>query len=349
MSGDNVAIDRDEASPRGTPKGTKPVGLTLACWDYDRTRPLMDGRVTPEGIELRYLPLEMPESFFRMLKFGEFHVSEMSLSWYTRLAGEANRPFHAIPVFVSRMFRHSCIYVNTRSGIREPVDLIGRDVGCPEYQMTAAVWIKGLLSEFHGVPVNSVHYRTGGLEEPGREEQPMNLPPDIKVAPIPSDRTLSDMLESGEIDALYTAHMPSCFGRVSHVKRLFEDYVTVEREYFQRTRIFPIMHTIVIRDDVLQESPWIARSLVKGFEDAKQLAVAELFEVAALKVGLPWLVAEAESCAKLFGSRDFWPYGIEQNRHTLECFLRYSNEQGLCEPLAPEDLFVPNTLVSSKK
>jgi len=158
-----------------------PLRLTLACWDYDRTRALQDGRVRPEGIELTYLPIGMPESFFRMLRYGEFDVSEMSFSWYVRSFFREPRALVAIPVFPSRMFRHSCIYVHAASGIHEPKDLVGRRVGVPEYQMTAAVWLKGILAEYHGVPVNSVSYHTGGLKQPGRTETPMDLPPDIVV------------------------------------------------------------------------------------------------------------------------------------------------------------------------
>ncbi|MEA2330769.1 MAG: 4,5-dihydroxyphthalate decarboxylase [Thermoleophilaceae bacterium] len=325
--------------------------LTLACWDYDRTRALADGRVRPEGIDLRYLPLEMPESFFRMLRFAEFEASEMSLSWYTRTVFSDPRPFQAIPVFPSRMFRHSCIYVNAASGIREPADLVGRKVGCPEYQMTAAVWIKGFLADEHGVPVNSVTYYTGGLEQPGRRETPMTLPDDISVVPIGDERTLSQMLEEGEIDALYSAHGPSPFSAGSpKVKRLFEDYPEMERDYYRRTGIFPIMHTVVVRQDVLDETPWVAGALTKAFEAARDLARDDLFEVGALKVMLPWLVAAAEETRELFGSADFWPYGLEPNRKALTTFLRYSFEQGLSpRQLEPEELFVPSTLLTAKK
>jgi 4,5-dihydroxyphthalate decarboxylase len=324
--------------------------VTLACWDYDRTRALMDGTVEPEGIDLTYVSLMMPESFFRMTRFGEFHASEMSLSWYTAMFSEIERPFTAIPVFPSRMFRHGSIYVNAHAGITEPADLIGKRVGCPEYQMTAAVWIKGILADRYGVPVNSVEYHTGGLEQPGREELPMDLPPDIVVVPIPKHRTLSEMLETGEIDALYTAHMPSPFARSSpNVKRLFEDYRTVEREYFVDTGIFPIMHTVVIRQDVLDSHPWVARSLAKAFEASKERALNDLFETTALKYMLPWLTADAEEARDLAGSRDFWPYGLEHNRLCLSTFLRYSQEQGLMSVLLePEELFVSSTLHTAK-
>ncbi len=310
----------------------------------------MDGSVRPEGIDLTYLPIMMPESFFRMLNFGEFAASEMSLSWYARTLSLDPRPFVAIPVFPSRMFRHSSIYVSSKSGIREPSDLVGRRVGCPEYQMTAAVWIKGILADDHDVPVNSVTYFTGGLEQPGREERPMSLPDDIVVTPISRTETLSAMLDRGEIDALYTAHMPSPFAQGSpNVRRLFEDYPTVEREYLARTGIFPIMHTVVVRQDILDAHPWAAQSLTKAFEESKQAAYQQLYETTALKYMLPWLTAEAEHTREIFGKDDFWPYGLDANRVTLETFLRYSHEQGLIRsPVKPEMLFATGTLLSSK-
>ena len=324
--------------------------LTLACWDYDRTRALQDGRVGVEGVDLTYLPLMMPESFFRMLRYGEFGASEMSLSWYTRTVFTDPRPFVAIPVFPSRMFRHSCVYVNVDSGIEHPEDLAGKRVGCPEYQMTAAVWLKGILADRHGVPVDSVRYRTGGLEQPGRTETPMALPERFDVEPIPSHSTLSELLEKGEIDALYTAHMPSCFARGSaRVRRLWADPVTVEQQYLAETGIFPIMHVVVVRSDVYAASPWVMRSLTKAFEQARQVARADLYETTALKTMLPWLTAEAERTRDVFGSTDFWPYGVEANRSTLATFLRYSFEQGLSSrPLRPEELFAPETLAEAR-
>lgn len=324
--------------------------LTLACWDYDRTRALMDGRVQPEGIDLTYLPLGMPESFFRMLRHGEFGASEMSLSWYTRTVFSEPRPFIALPVFPSRMFRHSSIYVHAASGIRSPADLRGKRIGCPEYQMTAAVWIKGILAEHYGVPVNSVTYHTGGLKEPGRRETPMELPDDIRVEPIPDGMTLSEMLERGEIDALYTAEAPDTFERGSrNVRRLFEDHAAVEREFFQQTGLFPIMHTVVVRRDIYEQNRWIAQSLTKAFAAAQEIAYRELREMTALKLMLPWLLSHIETTIQSMGSEDFWPYGMERNRDTLSTFLRYSYEQGLSpRQLEPEELFAPETLETSR-
>jgi 4,5-dihydroxyphthalate decarboxylase len=248
------------------------------------------------------------------------------------------------------MFRHSSIYVNAASGIQTPSDLVGKRVGCPEYQMTAAVWIKGILSDYHDVPVNTVTYYTGGLEQPGREETPMDLPSDIKVVPIGNERTLSAMLDAGEIDALYTAHMPSCFASGSpNVRRLFANYAEVEHAYLAETGIFPIMHTIVVRTSTLEKNPWVARSLMKAFEESKERAVAELFETTALKCMLPWLTSAAEETRAAFGTEDFWPYGIAPNDAALTAFLRYSYEQGLAPALLePIDIFAVSTQEAAK-
>ncbi|MDB5892843.1 MAG: 4,5-dihydroxyphthalate decarboxylase, partial [Rhodoferax sp.] len=226
--------------------------LTFGCWNYDRTRALMDGSVQADGIDLNYLNMPVEETFFRMLRHREFDVAEMSLSSYSVSMHKPDRPFVAIPVFPSRFFRHSCIYVNANSGIREAKDLIGKRVGNPEYQMTAPVWIRGILSDHYGVPVDSVTYFTGGEEEPGRSEKiRLDLPPNIRVESIGPEQTLAQKLLDAEIDALYTARMPSSFlNGGGKVKRLFEDYEQVERNYFRETKMFPIMHTVAIRREV---------------------------------------------------------------------------------------------------
>ena len=326
------------------------LALTLACWNYDRTRALVDGRVHAEGIDLNILELPVEETFFRMLRHREFDVAEMSLSSYVLTLFTPERPFIAIPVFPSRAFRHSGIYINAATGIREPKDLIGRKVGNPEYQLTANVWIRGILAEHYGVPINGVTYYTGGQEEPGRlEKSPLHLPADIRVERIGADETLASMLERGAIDALYAPKAPSTLRSApAKVKRLFDDVMAVEREYFRRTRIFPIMHTVVIRRDVYEQHRWVAQSLFKAFAAAQRETYADLDETSALKAMLPWLIAHLEDTRREMGE-DFWPYGLEPNRHVLETFLRYSHEQGLAKQrLSPEDLFAPEALVSFK-
>jgi len=326
------------------------LALSLACWNYDRTRALMDGTIRPDGIDLTYLNLPVEETFFRMLRNREFDVAEMSLSSYTVSMFREPRPFVAIPIFPSRMFRHSSIYINTGSGIREPKDLVGKRVGTPEYQMTAPVWIRGILAEHYGVPVNSVTYCTGGEEEPGRSEKlKLDLPPSIRVEPIGAGQTLSAMLASGEIDALHTARMPSTFVTApDKVKRLFPDFVDVEKAYFRKTGIFPMMHTVAIRREVYEKNRWIAQSLYKAFAASQKATYEDLYVTAALKVMLPWLTAEVEQTRTLMGE-DFWPYGFDKNEKTLATFLRYHHEQGLSKRLlTPEELFAPETLEEFK-
>jgi 4,5-dihydroxyphthalate decarboxylase len=324
--------------------------LTFGCWNYDRTRALMDGSVQPDGIDLNYLNMPVEETFFRMLRHQEFELAELSLSSYTVSMFKPDRPFVAIPAFPSRFFRHSCIYINANSGIREAKDLIGKRVGNPEYQMTAPVWIRGILSDHYGVPVDSVSYFTGGEEEPGRSEKiKLELPLNIKVQAIDPDKTLAQMLLDGEIDALYTARMPSSFlNGGGKVKRLFEDYEPVERNYFKETGLFPIMHTVAIRRDVYEANRWIAQSMMKAMWESQRRSYADLYETAALKTMLPWLTSHVEQVRREMGE-DFWPYGFEKNEANLRTFLRYHFEQGLSKRLLePRELFAPESLEAFK-
>jgi len=324
--------------------------LSFACWDYDRTRTLMDGTLSVDGIDLNYLNLPVEETFFRMARFKEFDVAEMSLSSYCITLSKPDRPFIAIPIFPSRFFRHSCIYVNSNSGIREPKDLIGKRIASPEYQMTAPVWIRGILSDHYEVPVDAQPYLYGGEEEVGRiEKMKLQLPPRIKVHPIGPHQTLSQMLHDGDLDALYTARMPSSFLKGDgRVRRLFENYVEVERAYYRETGIFPIMHTVVIRREVYEANRWIAQSLTKAFIQAQQKTYADLYETAALKTMLPWLTAHVEDARREFGD-DWWAYGLEKNVKTLETFTRYHFEQGLSnQKIELKDLFAPESLEAFK-
>ena len=323
--------------------------LTFGCWDYDRTRAVMDDTVRPDGIELNSLNMPVEETFFRMLRHREFDVAEMSLSSYTVSLFKDPKPFIAIPVFPSRFFRHSSIYVSANSNILEPRDLIGKRIGNPEYQMTAPVWIRGILSDHYGVPVDGVTYVTGGEEEPGRPEKlKLDLPSNIVVERIGEHQTLSQMLADGEIDALYTARKPSSFNGDGRVRRLFENFVEVERDYYRSTGIFPIMHTVAIRREIYDQNRWIAQSLFKALNEAQRLAYRDLGETAALKAMLPWLHAHVEEARREMGD-DYWPYGFEKNRETLETFLRYHYEQGLSKrQLQPDELFAPETLEAFK-
>lgn len=318
--------------------------LTLACWDYDRTAALADGRVQPQGIDLRYLSMPLEEIFFRMARFGEFEAAEFSLGSYV-VSLSRSAPFVALPVFPSRTFRHNGVYVHATAGITEPSDLRGKVVGVPEYQVTAAVWIRGMLAEHYGVPVESVTYRTGGVESPGRiEKLPINVP-GVDIEPIGSDRTLSEMLVNGEIDALYVPRVPSPFAAGNPaVRRLWTDSPSAEREYFETTKCFPIITVLVLRRDVYEHDKWIARSLLDAFSEAKQLAEVRLSETAAMANMLPWGYEEVRHVRALMGE-NFWPYGLEPNEHVLRTFLRYQHEQHLSDRLyEPSELFAKETL-----
>lgn len=320
--------------------------LTLACGDYDRTRALADGTVRPQGIELTCLQLPVEEIFFRMARFAEFDVAELSMSTYLRTMREADwGDFVAIPVFPSRSFRHNGVYVHAQSGIERPEDLRGRVVGLPEYQLTACVWIRGILADHHGVPVDSVRYRTGGLHSPGRHEKlALELPPNIDVEPIPPGKTLSDMLATGEIDALYTPRVPRCYRSSPRAVRRLFDVRSAEEAYFRATGILPIMHTVVVRRDVYEAQRWVARSLYSAFSEAKELALRGLDETAALRYMLPWLPVEVERTQSLLGD-DYWPYGLERNLENLATLIRYAHEQGIAlRRFAPAELFAPETL-----
>ena len=324
------------------------LSLSFACWDYDRTRALVDGRVAVDGVDLICHSLPVEETFFRMLRYREFDACEMSLSSYC-LSKFRDDAFIALPAWPSRFFRHSCVYINEKSGIKEPKDLIGKRIGNPEYQMTAPAWIRGIMADEYGVPVDSVQYLTGGEEEPGRPEKiALDLPANIKLEPIGPEDTLNGMLADGRIDALYTARMPSCYGKVPGVRRLFEDYVPVEKAYYQKTKIFPIMHTVVIRRDVYEKNRWVAAALYKALLRAQAITYADLRTTASLQCMLPWSSAEEESTRKLMGD-NFWPYGFAENEHVLETFTRYSFEQGLSKrKLEPRELFAPETLEAFK-
>ena len=318
------------------------LSLSFACWDYDRVKALQDGRVRPEGIDLNFLSLDIEETFFRALRNQEFDVCELSLSSYLLTLDAADPPFIAIPVFPSRFFRHQSIYVNT-GRVSEPADLVGKRIGVPEYQLTACVWQRGILADEYGVPVDGVRYVSGSLSDSGRrpEKIPLSLPPNVSVTPVEDGQNLSDMLADGEIDALYTARAPHTFGTSPKVDRLFPNFREVEQEYFARTRIFPIMHVIALRRETYERDPWIARSLLKAFNQSLRHAYVALEQTAGLKYMLPWLPEHYRETLDALGD-GYWDYGIERNRHVLETFTRYSYEQGLAQQLrTPEELFVP--------
>jgi 4,5-dihydroxyphthalate decarboxylase len=283
------------------------------------------------------------EVFWRMTRHAEFDAAEMSMSSYMLRRSRGDDSVTAIPVFTSREFRHSCIWVRADADIRAPADLRGRRVGAAEWQLTANLWIRGLLADDYQVQPHDMRWYLGGLYQPGRVEKITLQLPGVEVNPIAADQTLSQMLEEGQLEAVIGPRPPSGFPGPK-VKRLFEDFRRVERDYFQRTRIFPIMHAVVIRRDVLERHPWVARSLYDAFVESKRRAIAELHNPVVLYSTLPWQIAEIEATDALMGE-DYWPYGLEPNRKTLETLMRYSCEQGIAERSVPvESLFAASTL-----
>jgi 4,5-dihydroxyphthalate decarboxylase len=326
------------------------VPLTIACGNYDRTRAIIDGRVKVEGCAVTYLSLYPEEIFFRVFRYQEFDVAEMSFSSYLRTVAAGTSSYIGLPAFVSRIFRHSGIYVRADAGIRTPEDLRGKRIGLPEYQITAVVWMRGLLQHEYGVSPNEISWRSGGQEEPGRDERtPLKPIPGLDLKPIRSDQTLVGMLRNGELDALFTARAPSSFlAGEPHIVRLFPDTRAAETAYYKKTGMFPIMHLVGIKKSLVQQYPWLVTSVYKAFLEAKALAMVDLCDVNALMVTLPWLVAETKETMAVMGP-DFWSYGVHENRREIEALAQYAFEQGLIDlQLKVEELFAPATFELSK-
>ena len=326
------------------------LSLSFGGCDYwDRTRALMDGTVQPAGIDLNYLVVPLQDLFRRVAQHAEFDAAEMSMSTYLALAGGGDKRFVGIPVFPSRNFRHSYLFVNAKAGIERPEDLRGRRVGVPEYQMTAALWIRAILQHDHGVHPREMQWFTGGLAAPGYAERShIDLPPEINLSVIGESQTLETMLDEGDLDALISPVRPHSLveGR-GLVQRMFPDYRNVEKDYYRRTRIFPIMHTVILRREIYEANPWVVASLFEAFEKAKIAGRERLLVTGPLAVALPWVPADLEEIDDVFEGADPWVYGIEPNRHVLEAMIRYSHEQGLAPKImALEELFAAESFVS---
>jgi 4,5-dihydroxyphthalate decarboxylase len=325
------------------------VQLTLAISDYDHVRDLTTGKVRAEGVDLTALDLSIEEIFFRFTKFREWHVSELSFAKYAALVSQGDTSLTAIPVFPSRMFRHSSIYVRNDGPVKEPRDLAGKRIGVPEWAQTAAVYSRGFLVHQYGLKLQDIEWFQAGVNDPGRlEKVALKLPPGVRYTPCP-DRSLDGMLYAGEVDAIMTAHPPRAFELgIPEIVRLFADHRKVEEAYWRETGIFPIMHVIAIRGDVMAKFPWVAGNLLKAFQEARRRSLARAVEITAPRFPIPWVCDLAAEAQKLFGN-DLFPYGVEANRTTLEAFLRYAHEQGVCHRLLkPEELFAPSTLASFK-
>lgn len=308
--------------------------LTIACGRYDRTQALIDGRVQPEGVDLTFIPLRPGETFWRMLNHGEFDASEMSLSSYTILRSEGDTRFIAIPVFPSRVFRHSAVYVRADSRIERPEDLRGRRVGVGDYQMTAAVWVRGFLAHEYGVGPEDMSWVVGN---PIRAIKP---PEGVRLDVLRTDATLEQMLERGEIDALVSVMIPKGLGTT--IRRLFREPRKVEAAYYAKTGIFPIMHTLVLKTSLYERKPWLAVSFYRAFCRARDLAYAHMYDTDALTVSLPWVIDDVEATRAVFG-REIWDYSIAGSRPTLDALVAYLDEQKLSRRrMSVEELFVPN-------
>ncbi len=323
--------------------------LSLACWNYDRCEPLIDGRVAIDGVQLQPNVMYPTEIFGRAFTEASFDICELSASSYVMQVAQGQCEYAAIPVFVSRAFRHGGFYVRADAGISSPKDLEGRVIGVPEYQMTMALWARGILQDDYGVDCRTFKTRTGGTNKAGRKERlPLVLPDDMDVRPIDDAETLNDLMLAGVLDAMISPMTPQAFtDGDSRIRRLFADPAAEERAYFQRAGLFPIMHVIGIRRRLLEANPELAVDVFKAFVAARRIAMDRLEETAtasANRLHLPWVTAEWEATRALMGN-DYWPYGVAENVADLEALCRYSYEQHLApRRLDVRELFVPATV-----
>jgi 4,5-dihydroxyphthalate decarboxylase len=329
--------------------GTARLHLTMATADYDHVRDLVHGVVRPDGIVLTPLVMQVEEIFHRFIKNLEWDVSEISFAKYTTLTAQGAAAMVAIPVFPSRVFRHSSIYVRADRGIAVPKDLENRTIGIPEWAQTAGIYARGMLAEFYGVDLGKIRWVQAGVNQPGRAEKvEFKLPAGIRYESR-GDKSLTELLTTGEIDAVMSARMPDAFAeRPDEIVRLFANYRDEEMRYFRETRVFPIMHAIAIRRAVFERHPWVAMNLFKAFEEAKNRSAARVADITVARVPLPWSSSLAGEFAATFGS-DLFPYGIEANRPTLEAFCRFAHQQGITQrQMTPDELFPREVRVTAK-
>jgi 4,5-dihydroxyphthalate decarboxylase len=303
--------------------------LSLAIAPYEHARDLR-----PRGIDLVTLELSVEEIFYRFTRFREWDASEMSFAKVTALVSEDKPDIVALPVFPSRVFRHSAIYAG--DGVKKPKDLEGRRVGIPEWAQTAGIYVRGMLAEEYGVDLSKIDWHQAGVHQPGRVEKiELKLPKGIRITRH-ADKTLAGMLAAGELDAVISARSVPC-------PRLFEDSQRLELEYFKKTRIFPIMHVVVLRRQVYERDRWVAMNLFTAFEESKRASMKRLADIGASQVPLPWIPEQVRAWQAIAGD-DYWPYGVEPSRPTLEAFFRWSYEQGVARRLLKmEDVFAPET------
>jgi 4,5-dihydroxyphthalate decarboxylase len=320
--------------------------LSLACQSSDRTRALLDGRVAIEGVSFNWVPVDPEEIFHRAFRHQEFDVSEISLSTHMAMTARGGSPFVGVPVFLSRVFRHSAIYIRTDRGITGAADLAGRKVGVPDYQQTAGLWVRGLLLDQYGVRPGQIEWWVGGQEQAGREPRTRLDPPEgIVIRSIPSNETLSSLLIQGQIEAIISPRAPSCLSSHPHiVARLFPDYRAAEEKYFRTTRMFPLMHALGIRKELAARHPWLAVSLFKAFQASKDMCMRDLLQVNFLRSSLPWLGDDVRRVQALMGE-DYWRYGVAENQLELDAMRRYAFEDGLTPRIVEiDELFAPSTV-----
>jgi 4,5-dihydroxyphthalate decarboxylase len=320
--------------------------LTLACIQTDRSRPILDGRVKVEDCEIEPLNIEPEEIFRRALNEKAFDLTELSMSSHIVTTTRGDAAYVAVPVFLSRVFRHSAMFVRTDRGIKRPEDLAGRRIGVPEYQQTAGLWVRGILRDQHGIDTTKISWRTGGQEKAGVAERiALDLPPHIDVKAIGPTETLNGLLAAGEIDAIFTPRPPSCFeNKSAPVDRLFPDYRSAEMDYFRKTKFFPIMHTLCVRKDIAEAHPWLPAKLFAAFARAKALSANELSQTNVLRVTLPWVASWYQEARSVMGP-NVWPYGFRANQQELAAMTRYAHADGLAaRAIDPADLFHPSTL-----
>jgi len=324
------------------------LSLSVAVGPYDRTRALIDGSVQIDGVEPTCMTLPPEEIFFRALRHAEFDICELSLSSFTVKTAQGGGPYVGVPAFVSRMFRHTSIWVRT-DRIKKPEDLKGKRVGLPEYQLTANVWARAVLEEDYGVKPSDIHWIRGGIEDSDRPEKiTISVPKDVRLDNAAAGKSISRLLADGEIDGFIAPRPPSLPRNTPNVGWLFPDPAATASDYFKRTGIFPIMHLVGVRRTLVEQHPWLPGAVFKAFSQAKDKAVDMLADPSASKATLPFL-EERVAQARALMSDDFWPYGFEANRKTLEAFLRHHHAQGLSSRLVkPEELFHTGTLESFK-
>lgn len=308
-----------------------PLKLKFACGDYDRMEALRLGAVKPEGIDLDCLGILSPrETFDRMTNKAEFDVCEMSSSQLIAMKAAGDDTFVGLPVIPSRIFRHSYVFLNRRSGLKNPKDLEGKRIGVGLYTQTAAVWIRGILAHDHGVDFSNVTFVQGAIDAPGPHGDP-KVPPltkPVRIIQNETPRSLTQMLADGELDALTTGTTPKMFGKNPDLVRLFPDYREREKDHYRRTGLYPIMHVIAIRREVFDRNPWIAQSLYTAFVRSKEWALERMHYTGVTRYMLPWMFADLEEIQEVFGG-DPWPYGVEANRGNFETLMDYMSEQGV--------------------